>query len=356
MIPSALKNLLRTSFLFFALLLTGSAFSQVPDTVVVYEYVHVTDTVWIEPTVVRDTTILDRLKPMMDATLIIDSVTSDAKLLIYSEEKTATIPINRIILTENNQKLKSMKKLTLFGLTFLAMNSSLFAQDQQEKSIGIHLRANSVFQYRVYQYFGDLSMYGRLWEPTSILEVTPSLGIKGHFPINNSISLSPCISYLQMYGLENSFAIGAKGEGGDHKEKILFAQNADQLLKEEGCEIIQKLYSESPSSKFHFLSSDILLNYYFLNGEKKDGRIYGGIRIDCLLSQTQDSLLTHPIISNYQNVVFNFVGGFGLDFKKKIYLEFEYARNINGFVNTSTMKVFYSTLSLNLGYYLFRHK
>ncbi|MBN2237678.1 MAG: hypothetical protein JW729_08955, partial [Bacteroidales bacterium] len=32
-----------------ALLITGSAFSQVPDTLVVYEYLLVTDTVWVEP-------------------------------------------------------------------------------------------------------------------------------------------------------------------------------------------------------------------------------------------------------------------------------------------------------------------
>lgn len=37
--------------LIFALFVTGSAFSQIPDTIVVYEYLHVTDTVWVEPDV-----------------------------------------------------------------------------------------------------------------------------------------------------------------------------------------------------------------------------------------------------------------------------------------------------------------
>jgi hypothetical protein len=354
---SALKNLLRNSLvLVFALLIAGCAFSQPADTVVVYEYKYVTDTVWVEPAFKRDSIAFEHLHPIDQATLVLDTTTLRANLIIFSEQRTATIPINNIILTENNQKLKSMKKITFLGMTLLAVSSSAFSMSNNEKSIGIHLRANSVFQHLIYQYFGDLSQYGRLWEPTSILEVTPSLGIKRNIPLNRSLTLSPRISYLQLYGLANNFAIGAKGEGVDHKEKIIFAQNADQLLKEEGCEIIQKLYSESPSSKFHFLSTDLLINYYCLDGEKIDGRIYGGLRVDCLLIQTQDSSITIPINTNYRNLIFNYVGGFGLDFKKDIYLEFEYAHNINRFVNTSSFKVYYSTLSLNLGYYIFRIK
>lgn len=38
----------KSLYLTLALLITGSAFSQTSDTIVVYEYIHVTDTVWVE--------------------------------------------------------------------------------------------------------------------------------------------------------------------------------------------------------------------------------------------------------------------------------------------------------------------
>jgi hypothetical protein len=338
--------------LFFLLLLIEHVFSQSPDTIVIYEYIYKTDTVWLEAKPIHDTIIIEKLERIENASLILNAQDMKADLRINSSTSCATIPIKSIILSENNKNLESMKKLTFLGLTFLAVNSSLFAQDRPGKSIGIYLRANSVFQQRIYPEV-EWYKYSNKYK-VSIFEVTPSLGIKGNLPLSSSLSLSPRISYLQVYGLINDHSMGMKMVENVPRYSRFSGVNFNSSLKLNGYDLICPLYSESPTSKFHFLSTDILLNYYFLKGEKMNGRIYGGVRINFLLAQSKDSVIPYQINTNYERIVFDYTGGLGFDFRKRVYFEVEYSRNINSFVNTSQLKVNLGTASLNLGYYLFK--
>lgn len=353
MIPSALKNRLQNSLLFFILLITNSALSQPTDTVVVYEYVFKTDTVWLDPKPEHDSLFLEKLKTNDGATLILNAQDMKADLRINSLKSSATFPVKNIILSETNKSLGSMKKLTFLGLTLLAVNSSLFAQDRPEKSIGIYLRANSVFQQRLYPQI-DWYHYTREGSWVSTFEVTPSMGVKGNFPLSSFFSLSPRVSYSQVYGLINNYSVGVKSFNNVPHYVFSYGDDINTSLKQNGFDTIYYLYSESPTSKFHFLTTDILLNYYFIKGEKIDARIYGGLRIGFVLAQTKDQGIEEIINTSYERVVFDYSGGVGFDFGNRVFFEFEYSYNIKSFVNTEVLKVNLGTASVNLGYYLFK--
>jgi len=344
-------------YLFFVclLLFTLNVYPQEPDTVVVYEYVHITDTVWLDPKPGHDTLLLEKLNPVGEATLILHAEDKKAELKIISTNECATIPVTNIILSDNNKNLNSMKRLTFLGLTFLAVNSSLFAQERIEKSIGFHIGSNSVFQPRFYPAI-DWYKYNQVNKIVSAFEISPSIGIKGNLPIGSTLSVSSSLNYLQICGLENDHSMGLQVINGIEYNIISMGDAPNSDLQKNGYTNIIKLYSESPTSKFHLLSTDFLLNYYFLKGTKVDGRFYGGLRVDIVLAQTINSGYSDKVNTEHQNVIFNYEGGLGFDFRKKYYLEVEYSGNINRFVDTSNLKVNYYTASVNLGYYLFRQK
>jgi len=115
----------------FALLLTGSAFSQVPDTVVVYDYEYVTDTVWVE----RETFDLEKLSSVEPIALQAnDPISVD----FYST-------LNSIDLTDNSNELLNMKRAGFFTVLLLAVQST-FAQPEFSVRAGLtqfHSRPNS---------------------------------------------------------------------------------------------------------------------------------------------------------------------------------------------------------------------
>ena len=335
-------------FLFFALLITGSAFSQVPDTVVVYEYVHVTDTVWVE----REVFDFKKLESISNATLLLDTTAMNANLLIFSSGKTATIPINRILLTENNQKLKSMKKITLFGLAFLAMNTSLFAQDQHEKSIGIHFRANSIAQKEIY-FLEEGHTSGSL-HFRSILGIDPTLGIMGNLSINKYFSFSPRVSYMKIEALTADGFIGVKKVD---NEKLFWnvGSELESMLQEKGYEIFTTTYNPSYTKSINAISTDIFLNCNILEVRNFNCRLFGGLRLDLFIQENTPSAVSASENNLYKKTVFNYAAGIGFDIKKRVYLELEYSKNMNPYAETSVMKAYYTTASLNLGYYLFRY-
>jgi hypothetical protein len=130
---TSLKNLL---FL-LALFSFSNAFSQQPDTVVVFEYIYKTDTVWLEPKLVQDTIVFQQLPAINNATLLIDTVTKKADLIYFSSGKGATIPINHILLNENTIKLRKMKKVNFFTLLLLTFQSIGFAQPDISVKAGL---------------------------------------------------------------------------------------------------------------------------------------------------------------------------------------------------------------------------
>lgn len=309
--------------------LYNSVFSQSKDTIVFYEYVYITDTIWLESTPKRDTVYINLMNSIDDATLVIDTMNNDAKMLIFSSGGSATIPINNIILTDNNLNLKSMKKTTFFGLTFLALSTSLFAQPENNKNIGVYIRGN--FGGQTVHYYGK-EKYETYKQATDLetAEVTEVAGIKGNWPINSFLSFSPRLSYTHIRGLR--------------ADSWSWFQDSDERFIN---------YSATATSKFYFLSTDFLLNYYFPFGKHTNYRIYGGLRTDFLVKQNTGIDLSDPNYTGFRKVMLNYVGGLGFDFGRRIFLELEYSNHINNFVNTDYMWVKYGALSMNLGFYIF---
>jgi hypothetical protein len=136
MIPFDLKNLFRNSLLLIFILNANSLFAQ-QDTIVVYEYIYKTDTVWLESKPARDTIIIGKLQNIEDASLFIDTITKKAELVIFSSGSGATIPIKHIILNENHLKFNKMKKVSFFTMFFLGLQSISFAQPDISVKAGV---------------------------------------------------------------------------------------------------------------------------------------------------------------------------------------------------------------------------
>lgn len=135
MIQSALRNPYLNRLIFLILLLPLFLNAQNRDTIVVYDYIYKTDTVWIEPKPARDTLVIKELQNIDDATLIIDTIRNNATLIINSSQGSATIPINNIIIGENN-KHDEMKRKGLFTMLLLSVQAITFGQEKWSLNIG----------------------------------------------------------------------------------------------------------------------------------------------------------------------------------------------------------------------------
>lgn len=93
------------------------------DDVIVYDTVVVYDTVYVDP------------KPDFISIVKMDTTNGLANLLMISKNKTATIPVDRIILIENIKNSESMKKLTFLGVVFFAFKSIVIAQNSYDISL-----------------------------------------------------------------------------------------------------------------------------------------------------------------------------------------------------------------------------
>jgi hypothetical protein len=139
--------------LLFFILVRVAGYTQPTDTLFVYETVYITDTVWIEPAQKRDTTHICLLNSIKETTLLIDTFSNNATLVCFSNEKNATIPINRIYINRNQLNQTKMKKASCFTLLFLAIQSITFSQSFMDKNvynIGIGIgNENNVSNYGI---------------------------------------------------------------------------------------------------------------------------------------------------------------------------------------------------------------
>jgi hypothetical protein len=106
-------------------------FNNNKDTLIVYETIIVYDTIFVYDTIkLFDNVKLNKIEPKgLELNILqYDTISRRANLLIISRNQTATIPINGIILSENIKNLKSMKKLSFFGMVLFAFQSMVIAQ------------------------------------------------------------------------------------------------------------------------------------------------------------------------------------------------------------------------------------
>jgi hypothetical protein len=117
-----------------------SQFTTQKDTLIVYETVIVYDTVFIHDTIrILEKSNLKAAEPKgLDLSLSgLDTFSQKVQLLIFFKNHAATIPINSIILAENNKNISGMKKLSFFGVVFLAFQSMVAAQTTVGLSAGL---------------------------------------------------------------------------------------------------------------------------------------------------------------------------------------------------------------------------
>ncbi len=120
----------------FCLLYAGKTFSQAPDTIVVYDYVRVVDTVWIE-----------REKPCIDLLHSIDSRNVRCKPISEKIDSskyyciTSATLSDKSILFNGNQKQTEMKRKGFFALLFVPFHLTAFGQTE----ISLHAGPSSMW-------------------------------------------------------------------------------------------------------------------------------------------------------------------------------------------------------------------
>jgi hypothetical protein len=132
-------------FLLIAFLFCQHLFGQHPspgkrDTVFIYRTKIVLDTLVIHDTIwiPRNETI-SRLDKMSSKPLYLNDLQPDARLLLFFNHESATIPVNSILLAENLKNSVSMKKLSFIGVVLFAFQSMVLAQSDFGLSAGTGL-------------------------------------------------------------------------------------------------------------------------------------------------------------------------------------------------------------------------
>jgi hypothetical protein len=330
-------------FLFFS---TTNVYSQKQDTVVVYEYIFKTDTVWLESKPVHDTIVIQQMPSLEDATLLIDTATQKADLLYFSSGKGATIPINRIILTDYQQKLKNMKKIAFLGLTFLALNSGSYAQTGFLKNLSLFVKGNLATQLHSYP---NIESNVNVDFPTTEKEFgtcaeqfLPSIGVgfASQLTLNHYFSFNPKLSYIQK---------GCSEPVSNGKYYIYYPKI--------GAEIGYDTNDKNIQNRFHNLSLDLIFKVGNNQYKKFQPSFYAGIRGDVLLL---DSVKYNIDLFDYQNSCytnfnrFNYglVSGFGFEMNHNFYLNIEMNKDLGYLVKNHWLKVQNLIFSVDLGIYL----
>jgi hypothetical protein len=309
--------------------------AQNADTVVVYEYVYVTDTVWKEAPA-RDTIIISQLNPIENATLVIDTTSKKADLVIFSSTGSATIPINCIILSDQQQNFKSMKRIAFLGLTLLALNTASYAQNEFKENLSIFIkgdisnqRLNSLLGNDFYWYIGNEYL------------LTPGLGIASQIPIDKFISFKPSLSYIQ------------RGCSKSVQDGIYFIYSPDV-----NSHIAVYTNDRHIQDRFHYMSIDLTLKIGNTLYRKVQPSFYAGLRGDLLLWKNleydadEHAMYENTNYKNFNRFNFGWVSGFGLEMKHKWYVEAEMNSDLGYLVKDESLKVKNIMLSVNLGIYL----
>jgi len=336
-ILSALKNLFRNSLLLLTIVLFGvnTLCAQNADTVVVYEYVYITDTVWVEaPT--RDTIIISQLNPIENATLVIDTTSKKADLVIFSSTGSATIPINCIILSDKHQNFKSMKRIAFLGLTLLALNTAGYAQNEFKENLSIFIKADITNQ-RFNSLLDKYIYWGREYDEL----MTPGLGIASQMKINKFVTFKPRLSYIQR-GCKQLVYNGQYKVYSTDADSYTYVNTNDKYIQ----------------NRFHYMSIDLTLKIGNNLYRRFQPSFYAGLRGDLLLWKNlefdaNDRFRNGRIgYQNFNRFNFGWVSGFGLEMKHKWFVEAEMNSDLGYLVKNESLQVKNIMLSVNLGIYL----
>lgn len=180
---SSIKYFFTLIFLVWTMFVDANTLlSSKPDTIFQYETLTVYDTVFVYDTIrAVEPEKLNPIEPKGAdySVLHLDTAGNKAILLIISGNKTATIPINGIILNENIKNLNSMKKLSFVGVVLFAFQSMVMAQTNYGITVG------------------GGAWWAKCNEPITSVNYTPTLkaGVFFEHSLSNNVFLKTGLNY-----------------------------------------------------------------------------------------------------------------------------------------------------------------
>ena len=316
-----------------------------PDTLVVYVYVHITDTIWVDSEITP-------LEPAVASPKCnyIDEIKSQLEL--FSDQKCATIPPNDIILSNKQQSNDDMKKLTLLGLTLFTLNSAAIAQTVYINTFGVYLKGNVASQTHWYpgisqyiDYFYEHNSIGYINEESYTEKnfgrygtnnlLTMGIGLRYEHFLNKRFSLVSNIGYLQRGSSYGKSYVGQESNTG-------------------GTVILTQIPAKK--NRFHNVSADVLLKWRNNKNHTLNPYLYTGLRFDYTLERRIeyqiDDMNPFPYSSykNLNNFTYGLVYGAGVSIKQNLFFEVEANNDIGFVVQNDILKVRNLLFSFNLGY------
>lgn len=315
-----------------------------PDTMVVFEYVHITDTIWTDN------------KPELletDITLLKCSQFDELKTQLkpFPGNNCATIPNNNIILSNQQVNNDNMKKLTLLGLTLFTLNSVILAQNVFKNTLGIYLKGNAASQIHWYPGINQYIDYFYGENPTGYINedyyteeefgryatnklLSMGIGICYEHTISKRFSLVSNIGYLQRGSSEGKTKIEQEN------------YNGTVILTE-----IQK-----KENIFHNATVDIRLKWRNKNKRNVIPYLFSGLRVDYTLARNIEYQIdkANPFpessYKDFNRLNYGIVYGAGLSIMQNFYVETEINNDIGYLVNNNILKVRNTLFSINIGY------
>lgn len=319
-----------------------------PDTLVVYEYVHITDTIWIDSK-------LEPLKTNVTTPKFSQIGEIRTQIELFSDNNCATISKNDIILSNQQLSNDDMKKLTFLGLALFTLNSAAIAQADYINTFGVYLKGNVASQTHWYPGISQYIDY--FYEHNSIGYINEESYTEknfGRYATNNLATLG--------FGLRYEHSLN---------QRFSLVSNAGYLLR--GCTdgrknlISQETYPggtvslterSAQKNKFHNASADVSLKWRNKNKRTLNPYLYAGLRFDYTLARRIEYKIDYrnpfpgSSYKDFNNFTYGLVYGAGTSIKQLFFIELEANSDIGYVVNNDILRVRNLLFSVNLGFNL----
>lgn len=337
MIPFVLKNLCRIKcFVLFLFLFAPCLYAQ-PDTVYVYEYVRMVDTVWVE-TPINCSVDSIPFVPLVGNDLGLDARSAFDRSCVDSlfQKKCATLFQNPI-LNEENQNRTEMNKRIIWGLALCTFITTAQAQEPQGRW-GFYLKGNLATQIQSYPGIDLYPAYFMALYPDGYVNI-------GYYTVEA----------FGQYAEANARTWGAGARYAYRLNKHwALVGNAGYVQK--GCS-----YSSGSHTNniFHQLNIDAAVQYRLSKKRFIDPYLYGGLEGNYRLEQSVGYLIDEGInpfngtsYTGFNRFNYGFVAGFGFECAQKYFVELEFRHDLGYLVRNEILEVQNQLVSLNLGFYL----
>lgn len=331
MIPFVLKNLCRIKCFVLFLFLSAPYLYAQPDTVYVYEYVRMVDTVWVE-TPINCSVDSIPFVPIVGNELGLDARSAFDRSCVDSlfQKKCATLFQNSILNEENLNGTK-VKRCTIGGLALCTLITTASAQEPQGRW-GFYLNGNlatQVHSYEVQKYYEEI-VDGNT---TTTIEVTTRESYEDY----KARTLGAGARYA--YRLNTHWAL---------------VGNAGYIQK--GC---SRDRSTNNSNIFHHLNLDFTAQYRLQQKRFVDPYVYAGLEGSCRMSEVLSYQIdegvgyyTQTAYSGFNRFNSAYIVGLGIECARKYFVEMELRNDLGYLVKNEYLQVQNQMLSLHVGFYL----